>query len=79
MSLIITEKTLNERKNFLEQLLNLVARTPKLCSSTSVLTFLEASKISIKQNQLQKPEPEKPEVRKNEKFFKKNAKWEGVY
>ena len=64
LSLIVTEKTLNERKRFLEDLLSLIARTPKLCSSSPLLTFLEVSKISIKQNELKKPEPEKPEPEK---------------
>ena len=62
MSLIITEKVLNERKKFLEKVLNLIAKTPKLCSSLPVLEFLEVNKISIKQNQLKKAEPEKPKV-----------------
>jgi hypothetical protein len=68
MSLIITDKTLNERKKFLEQLLSMVARTPKLCSCSPVLSFLEVNKISIKQNPLQKPEPEKPKVCRNVLF-----------
>lgn len=63
LSLIITEKTLNERKKFLEELLGLVAKTPKLCSSSPVLSFLDVNKITIKQNKLQKPEmTEKPTV-----------------
>ena len=62
MSLIITEKVLNERKKFLETLLNLIAKTPKLCSSSPVLEFLEVNKISIKQNQLKNAEPKETKV-----------------
>lgn len=69
MSLIITEKTLNERKAFLEQLMKLVAQTPKLCSSSPVLSFLEVGTISIKQNKLSQPEPGKLKVCGNEDFL----------